>query len=317
MVFANYVSAWVGGLLFIRPLTNALPYDLYSAWRWVWLMVAAAFVLTLVIEWPFVLLSFRGRPDALRRSLRANLLVQAASYLCLIGWYWLASGTSLYTGMNIVPASDVPLPAEVTLFYISLPDGRLREHSLGEGASRPVDASVSKHHNDRLLIRTGPGESRAGQLVLRRETKDHDRPDLVVVKGGLDGQLASANGVLPTEADKTRGSWFNFGRAEILGEAVQSPWEVWTGFWPFEGLTATNGKTGHRAHFAFETPFAAWPVRNAIHLPNDVVLFQLGEDQICVMDLTTRKVALLTRGRGPAAYIPHVKMPAQINGLAK
>jgi hypothetical protein len=44
-------------------------------------------------------------------------------------------------------------------------------------------------------------------------------------------------------------------------------------------------------------------IRNTVQLPSDKALFQLGEDQICVFDPTTRQVALLWRGRGPVAVM--------------
>jgi hypothetical protein len=53
-----------------------------------------------------------------------------------------------------------------------------------------------------------------------------------------------------------------------------------------------------------KTPFVAWNVRNATHLPGNIVLFQLGENQVWVFDPDSRKVALLTHGTGPVAVIP-------------
>ncbi len=44
-------------------------------------------------------------------------------------------------------------------------------------------------------------------------------------------------------------------------------------------------------------------IRNAVQLPSDKALFQLGENQICVFDPATRQVALLWRGRGPVAVM--------------
>jgi hypothetical protein len=55
--------------------------------------------------------------------------------------------------------------------------------------------------------------------------------------------------------------------------------------------------------FSFETPFVAWSVRNATHLPSDRILFQLGDDQICVYDPEKKEIALLAEGRGPIAVM--------------
>jgi hypothetical protein len=88
-----------------------------------------------------------------------------------------------------------------------------------------------------------------------------------------------------------------------LGDAQSSSWEFWSGFWPIEGLRGTQANSEKRVHFSLETPFVAWSVRNATHLPTDKVLLQLGDEQICVYDPETKKIALLTRGRGPIAVM--------------
>jgi hypothetical protein len=61
--------------------------------------------------------------------------------------------------------------------------------------------------------------------------------------------------------------------------------------------------TGEKLHLALDTPFLAWPIRNITQLPDEKVLFQLGENQICVFDLKTKQVALVAKGRGPALLL--------------
>ena len=51
----------------------------------------------------------RGSANAIRRSVLASLLVQTLSYVPLVIWYWLLSGTHLYTRFTIVPAGQIPL----------------------------------------------------------------------------------------------------------------------------------------------------------------------------------------------------------------
>jgi len=54
MIPANYASAWVGGLFIRGAIVRALPMDLNNGWRWFWVMVVVTYVITLIIEWPFV-----------------------------------------------------------------------------------------------------------------------------------------------------------------------------------------------------------------------------------------------------------------------
>lgn len=88
------------------------------------------------------------------------------------------------------------------------------------------------------------------------------------------------------------------------GETAESEWEFKTGFWGAEGLVATNRKNGDTVGLSLETPFVTWSARNAVHIANDLVLFQLGANQICVFDPATRRIAKLWHGRGFVAVIP-------------
>jgi len=103
----------------------------------------------------------------------------------------------------------------------------------------------------------------------------------------------------------------NFGRVPRLGEARDSPWEFRSGFWAGEGMRGRRSAPEEgELRLALETPFCAWAVRNATHLPGDYVLFQLGWDQICVLDAPRRRVALLERGRGPVVVLVRDGPPA-------
>ncbi|WP_414527765.1 hypothetical protein [Nodularia chucula] len=48
-----------------------------------------------------------------------------------------------------------------------------------------------------------------------------------------------------------------------------------------------------------EIPFASWRVSHATHLEGDFVVFQLGNDQICILHPEQRKMALIVRGTQP------------------
>jgi hypothetical protein len=86
--------------------------------------------------------------------------------------------------------------------------------------------------------------------------------------------------------------------------AIQSLQCFRTGFWPIEGLRGKNEKTGETIYFSLETPFVSWIARSATQLPGDYVVFQLGDDQICLFETATKKIALLARGQGPVVVLP-------------
>ena len=295
MIAANYLSAWVGGIG-LNMIASKLDWNLYNAWGFFWMFVAATYVVTILLEWPLVALCFWGQEKKLPGSFKASLLAQSVSYVLLFGWYWGASGKSLYTQMKVVPASDIKLPANVRLFYIADRDGRVHEadHSIG------IIASTNK--SDRLLIRPTPGQTNTWTLMLRLDADRDENAQLVAVESAIEGAMAA---VEPSDEYRKNGrdTWFNFGPALRLGEEKKDGWNIRTGFWAVEGMRARNEKTGETFHFAWETPFSQWVVRSAIQLPDDHLIFQLGDDQICVLEPSTQRVALLARGRGPTVVL--------------
>jgi len=141
MILANYASAWLGGLLARGAIVHTLPLDLNNGWKWFWLMVVVTYVMTLIIEWPLVAWCLRGKQGWLKRSLAASLGVQSASYVVLFGWYWMASGTSLYTKRNIVAPADLSLPDSVFVYFIGPVDGNVYKRQLAVGAAEMIFGS--------------------------------------------------------------------------------------------------------------------------------------------------------------------------------
>jgi hypothetical protein len=304
LILANYLSAWLGGLVIGNAIAKVLPMGLYTAWPLLWFMVFVAYILTLLLEFPFVALAFRGDTLWRRKSIRASFLIQSISYVVLFGWYWLASGTSLCTKTEAVELSSISLPEEVFVYFISVDDGDIYEGSLRDAKWKNVYDLNSSHRNDRLFVKPSDTEINSWDLMARLETEEHRKPKIVTVEEQF--AVIAAPSWRSTSSDPPQyeeGSWFNFGQAPKLGDAQSSSWEFWSGFWPIEGLRGTEKSSGKRVSFFLETPFVAWSVRNVTHLPTDKVLLQLGDDQVCVYDPETNRIALLTRGRGPIAII--------------
>jgi hypothetical protein len=294
MIPANYFSAWAGGLFLNYKITQSLPFNLYNAWHWFWIMVAFTYLMTLILEWPFVFFCFRKEPNKFRKSLRGNLLVNSLSYVLLFGWYWMASGTTLYTKMNVVQPSGITFPKQGFVYFISETNGvctlDLNSHQIEKICTlNEVD------RDDRLFIRTSALDTNNWDIL--------NSSKKITVSSNLQAMAAQCWRDT-NDMNRIEGSWFNFGNAPKLGAAEKSDWTFGTGFWPIEGFWGTNQKTGERVHFSLETPFVAWIARNATHLPGDYVVFQLGDNQICLLEASTKKIALLAKGQGPVVIIP-------------
>jgi hypothetical protein len=303
MILANYASAWLGGLIARGAIVHALPLDLNNGWRWFWCMVVVTYIITLAIEWPFVVWCFRGTQDWLKRSLASSIVVQSGSYAILFAWYWMASGTSLYTKMNIVAPSDISVPTPVLVYFIGPEDGNVYKRSLAAGAAEMILPLHSKDNNDRLFVRPSRPDTNHWDLVARLEGNDRRDPRFVEVLTNLLVEAVPDWRSTVSDPPRYEGTWFNFGIVQSLGSATNSPWKFWSGFWPVQGLRASNKATSESVQFSYETPFGAWTIRNTVHLPSDKVLFQLGDDQICLFDPATHRVALLWHGKGAVAVV--------------
>ena len=301
LVLANYFSAWAGSVFLRNAIVSHASLDIRNAWHFFWTMVVATYVITLLLELPFVIGAFCGKPKWLFKSLWGSLIVQTASYVLIFGWYWMVSGTSLYTKTELVELSAISLPEEILLFYISADDGDVYVRAGVVGPAEKAFDLDSSNRNDRLLLQDAPiHDDQEWELVARLETTDVGDPELISMGRSFPEDTIPE----PDSRSEPVSTWLNFGRVSKLGRARSSEWRFETGFWPIEGLCAERmDVSDSRVGFSYETPFGQWYVRNAVHLPSDQVLFQLGDDQICVYDPETRRIALVTKGRGPIAVL--------------
>lgn len=299
MIIANYFSAWIGKLYICDTIVQKLPTDLNNGWKWFWIMVIATYCMTLILEWPFIALCLRGTQRWLRRSLLASLVLQSVSYALVFGWYWMASGTSLYTKMVVVAPTDMSLPESVFVFFISPTDGNVYKRQLIGRAEEKIFDLHSNDLDDRLYFRANRIDANRWDLLVHNENKGGHVDVLTNLLVKAAPEWPSSDIAYP----RIEGTAFNFGKPQRLGVSMNNPWEFYVGYWPVEGLWASNKSTNESVHFSYETPFGAWAVRNAVHLPSDKVLFQLGTEQICVFDPVRRQVALLWHGRGPVPVI--------------
>ena len=291
MIAANYFSAWVGGVFLISTITASLSLDLYNAWRWLWCMVAVSYCLTLLLEWPFVALCLRKSDGWFRKSIWGSLIVQSASYLVLFGWYWAASGTSLYTDLTVVQPSAISLPTDAMLYYLAENQREVFARDLGHDETRRICELTSFESSDRLFLCESGVAAGRWDLVVGPEPRvlepSPPYPSDRIVSAGLTCSIAEPllAGLLP-------------GGDVPRFPADKSGWQFYFG-WMAGRLHGVNTKNGQNVLVSLETPFARWPVYCPTQLPSGQVIFQLGGNQICILDPDERKVALLVKGRWP------------------
>lgn len=299
---ANYASAFLGYLLITGPVRHLIHPTLSNAWLIFWLLMAVAFLLTLLAEFPFAFWALKGKPSRLKKAIVGTLLVQSVSYAVLAWLYWGASGTSLYTETRIVDPASFRMPSQVEIVFTSASDGSIYSGSLSERKWTKIAEKPSKKRGYNLVFRKENSELRLdfevpeGELPIPAlqvfsDTKVYDAPRICEKD---DFRRNRSNGR----------SWSrHFGITPTLGEAKASDWSFETGVWALAGLSGKNRVTGVSRHIAWETLFTQWHIRQAILLPGDVVIFQLGTDQICLYDPNNKTLCLLCQGQDPVAFI--------------
>lgn len=304
MIVANYASAWAGLYFLEAVLIPKLSIDLNNGWYWFWTLAVGAYLVTLLLEWPFVAFCFRGTPNWFKRSWWGNFTAQTVSYAVIFSWYWMASGTSLYTQMHVVPASEMKLPPIERIYYIGEQGKGVYTCDLRGNDKRWVRSVMVNGVLDRLFIRASASKPGKWDLMaVTKETGQHVREVVEVIP-----DFAQRVALEPRSGSEKETQYvpeaFRYGTvtAATLTNEHASNWEFQSGFWPIDGLTATNKKTRERVRFAYETIFGQWPVRNVTQLPTDQAVFQLGDNQICVFDPATKQVALIAHGHGPVVW---------------
>jgi hypothetical protein len=286
MIAANYFSAWAGGVFLPHAVVDELELDLYNARHWLWIMVGVTYLITIVLEWPFVALCLRKSGGWFLKSIWGSLVVQSASYLVLFGWYWAASGTSLYTDLAVVQPSAFSFPQGAMLYYMAENDGDVYAWDLGQGETRKICELKSSKNSDRLLLRESRTIAGRWDLIAGSKTEDPSPSDTMV-----SADLTCTAAEPPCVGIRDGGDVPRF-------RADKSGWEFWWG-WMAGRLAGSNTQDGQTADISLDTPFLTWPVYYPTQLPNGQVVFQLGGNQICILDPNERKIALLAKGRWP------------------
>jgi len=302
MCLANYASMAIGVLgLGLKHVgfSSTLDWDvtILNAKGVLLIALVICILLSAAFEWPFCYFALRGRSHRVRDSVAGSLVVQLASYAILVPLYLVVSPVNVLTSLSVVSPSTIATSTSADVYFIGRDDGDLHRVSLdGTDAARVAQAGL---------------HDRFAQLFLAR-SRSADTYDLGIRWGPepceeriVAGDILPANariGDAAGDRNTPRDGWLAFGRAVNLQDADQPQWEVNAGAWAAEGLHATQAATHRDVHVALETPFLAWYSRCPSVLPNDLVVYQL-DDQIVLLDLNTRRIALLARGRSPLVVL--------------
>ena len=296
MIAANYASSWIG---VYTPSVEDFSPSLYDLHAYLLLGIAAFFVLTVVVEWPFAWMAVKGTEHRFRKSWVATLLAQTASYALLVPLYWAGSYTSLLDDVELVRTPPVGTPAVV--YYISADEREIRKQRL-DGAPIVVADVASLKRGEHLHVE--PSGAGSSLDLFAGATR---------VATGI-GTLPQSDMQSPYERCPSDASGFTC--VTDLRSADDSGWKVKALYG--RGLRATSAT--NRLRLELETPFLHLAFRSITALPADRIVFEVVNGsflglrpsgvqirprlhQICLLDLHSRKLAVIAEGREPLVVL--------------
>ena len=337
MIAANFASALLGQL-FVRStyaarimgditIENLIPA--------LWTMVYVTFVLTMIIEFPFFLLALYGRKRLVLKAVAATLFAHCISYTLLFNHYTPYDVISMATKLEVVPATVFEMEEDYDLYYIS-PDGKYVLRSGLTGSNKEVVTTLDMDGvPDRLCAYP---KKVVEEIQEGKEGEDHKTVSRVCWESGFDLYVL----MNVDEVYKTNLLIENFSprsAVRLYDGAYKGEWDIptkrdWGHFRTFENVkfpelfssSSDNGtlsvdkdvlytkmkkkdstllvKDWREAMFSIDTPFVQWLIRNGTHIAGDYGVFQLGKDQICILDPEKKRIALIARGFGPVVAKP-------------
>lgn len=307
MLLANYFSWYIGEILLL-PIAAEYgegilgPQPLYHVLALVRYVIAVAFVLSVLLEWPFCFWCFRKKSARIARSTVCAVAVNLLSYAALVWLYAQASGVTVLTKLTMEPSLEFAASHNAWVYYISRNDyalcrvrsnGKEHQQVLSPSEMRDKGFCEPRHFYYKskmpfVCLYAKPADE-GGRLDLWCDVNDEQ---IALLTGFL-----SPSAKVRVVKDAEDPPWY--GPDEAV-ELVRSEWKVETGSWALEGLWATRWETEKR--FALELPFLNWYSRFPTILPGNQVIYQLG-DQIVLLDLNADKIGVITRGYSPLVVL--------------
>ncbi|MDX9911870.1 MAG: hypothetical protein RBS39_08570 [Phycisphaerales bacterium] len=308
MILANYVSAWLG-LFMLRPLHAAIAEvfggaSINTEKQVLLLMLVAAWLGSILVEMPFAWLAARRSACGAMRLVVSMVVVQSASYLALYAYYRTASSLTLLTETAIDPSlSFVPRRDDAWYYYMRADRSAIERVRLDGSHREHVAPLPATGHYARLVGRSPSAGDRS--VTLQLLVIDPDEHVVAEFATGIEGRAVPAR--LPEELSMWQDLWSEwpaFHEDPSIDHGVDRERDIEI---PIELVVRhPEGQLG----LALSTPFASWYMDNTIITRDGLVIFDLGQDQVAILEPRTARVGMLARGMGGVLVIEDGASPA-------
>ncbi|MBI2432609.1 MAG: hypothetical protein HYV26_07050 [Candidatus Hydrogenedentes bacterium] len=293
----NYLCSWVGWIG-TYAFARVLPTTIYSFWSYLPLIVAFAYLLTLALAWPFVAVALSEIHGRKLKSFSATVLLQTVSFAVIVAWYWSGSDFSLLEDTHQVPISAIGATSPARVFYIAPGGHEVLTQSMS-GAPElvyrapGVIASLEVRRN-----RERPGR---WDLVAILATGRIDNPEVDVVRPAFLSPLEQPIYVNGQSVEDLTTLYRGDSVVAGLGVPDYEGWRFDSGAYFVSGWKEED--PGSRFLWSMNSPAALWGLSRLTYLPGGFLIICLQDEQICLLDLATRNLALVAHGRSPVVVL--------------
>ncbi len=294
LLLANLVSAFIGLVIMAELSESDSSWISLGIMRFVLVgFIFATWLLTILIEWPFVKVLINYTKLSFTKPVFAALVlcvvINTISYIGLFFHYKIAGDTSLVTQANYDPAASFLKNKPGHVYYIDSKTGVAYQMNLDGTEKESLHIKA-----DRLMITHNktPGYwdlcSLSGLLINPKFSQ----------KTANKGYRIRTHDVGLQEIDSRSNHYMR----ELRGHKPTNYDIERRNGMVFAGLAAINKQTGQKQDIGLETVFSLTMTGDVNLLPDDQIIWSLG-NRILAYDLKTNQVSQLALGRSPVVTL--------------
>ncbi|WP_372773502.1 hypothetical protein [Mangrovibacterium sp.] len=280
MIGANYASWILGNTLVFwgqELLVDSL-FRLKGVFvAWIFSLVGL-YLMTVVVEWPFVNLIFAKEKRNRNRSLKVAGIINVFSYSAMILLYLSVSKYSLFTELEVNQSLlKKNYPFELYLER----DGEIISGTVADPFLGQRVYQIPKDHpDDRIFLKENEKSGNVDLLCGKKYLNSNQ----VIVESFI---AADDKVYYPVLTDS-----YSLVDVDFRDPAIRH-WKVSGGGWAVQGLTIDQGNEV-AMNYAFEVPWMFWAFREVAILSDDELLCYIG-GRVILLNKNSQEIAYVTR----------------------
>jgi hypothetical protein len=305
LFFGNLISGWFGLTVF----SHDYHFQWLTIYNFDWIPYAlwfAAYIFSVLLEYPaYRLAMYYSKIDThrLARSIQACLVIHLPFYLIMGGGFLFSTEHYSVNGYEKVRDLSFMTDSRTWIYYISRPCDRVlrcRPDGTGEQAVLKLPQTINPDTSflwleegrttstlDLHLVGQGDWKLREG-FATRKQWQPADK---ALAQPEIFAQLREKDS-MDTFLPMLCADFRKPNRANLFFYTT-TPWQLLADKPNVQKMPRVQDRVR-----VLQSPLASWKLRNLTVLPNDRLIFALG-DQICVLDYPTRRLGLITHGYRP------------------